>query len=157
MDQKIENQLNLALALTDGERERTGDLNTGFDRDTDTWELIIRYSGDIETAAGSLGVRLKLLSGGYALAYVREESIEEFARLTEVIYVEKPKKLFFGLEYGTAASCIDPLQTGSGGLSGAGTIVAVIDSGDCAKIMPFSGTTEKQGIPEVIGQSAESI
>lgn len=149
MEQKIENQLNLALALNENEREQTDDLNTGFDENTGVWELIIRYSGDIETAAASVGAGLKILSGGYALAYVRENRIEEFAGLAEVIYVEKPKKLYFGLDYGVSASCIDPLQTGgvgsagagiggltgtigadgSTGLTGAGTIVAVIDSG----------------------------
>lgn len=129
MDQKIENQLNLALSLSEEERAQTNDLNTGFDEDTRTWELIIRYCGDIETAAKSVGASLKILSGGYAIAYVKEERIEDFSRLMEVIYIEKPKKLFFELDYSVDISCIDSVQRGSRGLSGEGTIVAVIDSG----------------------------
>lgn len=129
MDQKIENQLNLALALTEEERLKTNDLNTGFDESTKTWELIIRYCGDIEAAAQSVGAGLKILSGGYALAYVNEERIEEFSRLMEVIYIEKPKKLFFELDYSADISCIDSVQRGADGLSGEGVIVAVIDSG----------------------------
>ena len=47
MDQKRDNELNLALMLPETERARTTNLNTGYDSIINEWELIIRYSGVI--------------------------------------------------------------------------------------------------------------
>lgn len=157
MDQKIENQLNLALGLTEEERSRTSDLNTGFDEKTRTWELIIRYCGDIEAAARSFGAELKILSGGYALAYVEESRIEEFSRLMEVIYIEKPKKLFYELDYSVDISCIDSVQRGAEGLSGEGVIVAVIDSGIDYAHPDFINEDGSTRIIEIFDEAADKI
>lgn len=157
MDQKIENQLNLALGLTEEERSRTNDLNTGFDEKTRTWELIIRYCGDIEAAARSFGAGLKILSGGYALAYVEESRIEEFSRLMEVIYIEKPKKLFYELDYSVDISCIDSVQRGAEGLSGEGVIVAVIDSGIDYAHPDFINEDGSTRIIEIFDEAADKI
>ena len=131
MEQKIEDQLNLALAMPENERIRTGDLNTGYMEADNSWELIVRYSGDIETAASGLVNSIKVLRGGYALVVVSQENIERFALLPQVIFVEKPKKLYFGLEYSRSVSCLDFQYVDYGNvpkLTGAGVIVAVIDS-----------------------------
>ena len=157
MDQKIENQLNLALGLTEEERSRTSDLNTGFDKETRKWELIIRYCGDIEAAAQSFGAELKILSGGYALAYVEESRIEEFSRLMEVIYIEKPKKLFYELDYSVDISCIDSVQRGTEGLSGEGVIVAVIDSGIDYAHPDFINEDGSTRIIEIFDEAADKV
>lgn len=157
MDQKIENQLNLALGLTEEERSRTSDLNTGFDEESRKWELIIRYCGDIEAAAQSFGAELKILSGGYALAYVEESRIEEFSRLMEVIYIEKPKKLFYELDYSVDISCIDSVQRGAEGLSGEGVIVAVIDSGIDYAHPDFINEDGSTRIIEIFDEAADKV
>lgn len=36
-DEKFENQLNLALDLSEEERERSKDLDAGYDKETDQW------------------------------------------------------------------------------------------------------------------------
>ena len=46
--QKIENLLNLALEATGEERAKSPELEVGFDSETKTWELIIKYSGDLK-------------------------------------------------------------------------------------------------------------
>ena len=46
--QKLENQLNLALDTPSSIREKTDNLNVGFISETDTWELIVRYEGNID-------------------------------------------------------------------------------------------------------------
>ena len=51
-DQKAENLLNLALSVPEEERSRTEELDVGYDRDTRTWELIVKYSGDLAGAVG---------------------------------------------------------------------------------------------------------
>lgn len=126
MNQKIENQLNLALSLTEDERKKTDDLDTGYDAVNNRWELIVKYNGDIE-AVRALGATVRVLEAGYALVNIGEGDIDRLAELPQIIYIEKPKKLFYQLDYSTAVSCIEAVW--ETGLSGRGTIVAVIDSG----------------------------
>ena len=42
---KLENMLNLALDATEAEREKSLNLDVGYDRQERTWELIVKYSG----------------------------------------------------------------------------------------------------------------
>ena len=46
-DQKRENLLNLSLSVSEEERMRSESLETGFDREERTWELIVKYFGDL--------------------------------------------------------------------------------------------------------------
>lgn len=127
MDQKIENQLNLAINIPENERARTQDLDTGYNMTENEWELIVKYNGNIETAAMNIADSLKILLGGYALVKIKQERIDELAALREVIYIEKPKKLYFELEYSGSVSCLDFQYTDSA-LDGSGVITAIIDS-----------------------------
>ena len=45
-NQKLENELNLALDASAQEREKSSGLETGYDPLEQTWELIVKYSGD---------------------------------------------------------------------------------------------------------------
>lgn len=69
------------------------------------------------------------LQNEYAIVTVREDRIEQLAALTEVEYIEKPKRLFFEVENGRRVSCIDAVQGSRFSLSGQGVLVGVIDSG----------------------------
>ena len=46
--QKLENLLNQALNATESERERSQELNVGYNPVDQVWELIIKYSGNLE-------------------------------------------------------------------------------------------------------------
>ena len=46
-NQKLETLLNLALETTNEEREKSDDLNAGYNEQEKTWELIVRYSGSL--------------------------------------------------------------------------------------------------------------
>lgn len=132
-DQKAENLLNLALQTPENERERTGELNVGYDEEARTWELIVKYHGDLagaisERFPGS-GVKLRELLGGFALLTVPERDVEAVIALEEIEYAEKPKRLYFAVNQARAASCLLSVQSGAQGLSGRGVLVAVIDSG----------------------------
>ena len=129
MNQKNENQLNLALFLPENVRENTGDLNTGFNKFDKEWELIIRYSGELSLEAAELATSIKELSGGFALVRILERNIDQLAGLSEVIFIEKPKKLYLELEYSVVAACITPIWNNPYNLTGKGVLVAVIDSG----------------------------
>ena len=127
-DQKIENMLNLALNATEEERARSLDLNVGFNKEDQVWDLIVRYHGDIlhlETPQ----IQIAELYAGYAIVTIPERMISEFALQPEIEYIEKPKRLFFSVNQGKTASCINPLQSGEKMLNGKGILVAVIDSG----------------------------
>ena len=127
-DQKLENLLNLALDATDAEREKSLNMNFGYDRQSRIWELIVRYHGDL-SGFGERTKEIILLSGGYAIIMAEESEIDWISSQPEIEYIEKPKRLFFSAAQGRSASCINPLQTGAFDLRGQGVLVAVIDSG----------------------------
>ena len=46
--QKVENLLNLALDATEEEREKSLQLDVGYNPIERSWELIIKYSGNLD-------------------------------------------------------------------------------------------------------------
>lgn len=133
-DQKIENLLNLALDATEEEREKSLELNVGYDTQEKKWDLIIKYAGNLD-ALRNLNVEVTELQGGYAILKASESEISQLASVKEIEYIEKPKRLFFAVDQGKTASCIDelqidpPLLDGEEALFGKGILIAVIDSG----------------------------
>ena len=77
-DQKIENLLNLAVDASPQEREKSPSLNVGYDTETQTWEVIIRYSGEIQ---GQLpeAWQVVTLSGGYAIVTLPQQDLDVLA------------------------------------------------------------------------------
>ena len=153
-NEKMENLLNLALDATQREREKSLELDVGYNRQERTWEVIVKYTGTAEQLKGLLAenfaedyerIRVTNLQNEYAILLLPETIVQAVAALEEIEYMEKPKSLFFAVAVGRRASCITPLQTGVvsgrenmpvGGaerrtddLTGEGCIVAVIDSG----------------------------
>ena len=128
MSQKIENILNLALEATPEERERSGELDVGYDPEEREWELIIKYSGRLESVR-SISSSVTELLNGYAVIVIREDRIEELAGFPEVEFIEKPKSLYFQTDVGRQVSCIDAVQTAPYNLSGRGVLVGIVDSG----------------------------
>lgn len=128
--QKAENLLNLALDTPNDERSQSQILDTGFDEKSGRWELIVRYSGDLKEILREYPqVESYSLFRGYAVLIVPQEDVERLIALPQIIYVEKPKRLYFSIAQGKSASCINPLQYGSENLTGKDVLVAVIDSG----------------------------
>lgn len=130
-DQKAENLLNLALSVPEETRERTEELNVGYDRVERTWEIIVKYHGNLESTLNEQfpGVSGTYLLSSFAILRVPERDVPGVIALPEIEYAEKPKRLFFALNRARAASCFLPVQTGTDGLTGKGVLVAVIDSG----------------------------
>lgn len=92
--QKLENLLNLALAATAQEKEKSRELSVGFSPETRTWELIVKYHGALEKLESAV-IHIEPLIFGYAIVTIREDFLDAFAALDEVEYIEKPKNLFF--------------------------------------------------------------
>lgn len=126
---KIDNQLNLALNTSNNVREQTVDLDTGYNRDFQTWELIIRYIGDLEPLATKYSMGYVMLMNQYAVITIREDQIHNLAAESQIIFIEMPKRLNYEVTSGISVSCINPVQTQQMNLTGRGVIVAIIDSG----------------------------
>lgn len=127
-EQKIDNLLNLAMDATPREREKSRNLNVGYQKETRLWEVIVKYSGQEEGLSGE-GISVVPLLGGYAVVTIPEREIDAFSRRIQVEFVEKPKRLYFATAQGKRASCITSVQIGREGLSGEGILVGAADSG----------------------------
>lgn len=126
---KIDNQLNLALNISNTVREQTLDLDTGFNREFQTWELIVRYIGNLDELAQRINFTYVILMNQYAVITIREDRIRELAQETNIIFIEMPKRLSYEVINGIAGSCITQLQIPPVNLTGKGVLVAIIDSG----------------------------
>ena len=138
--QKKENLLNLSLDATEAEREKSPALQMGYDQNTKRWELIIQYNGTVEKLQEQLPqAEIYPLSGGYAIVRLPESQVDDLAGLSQVEYIEKPKRLYFEVNRAIRDACIAPVQSGNqvsqnvygrdADLSGRGTLTAIIDSG----------------------------
>lgn len=128
MSQKAENLLNLALDATSEEREKSLELEVGYQPLDQEWDLIIKYSGNLE-AVREIASSVTELSNEYVILTVPESRIEQLTRVPQIEYIEKPKRLFFEAANGKRASCILPVQAAPLKLYGKGILTAVIDSG----------------------------
>lgn len=135
-NEKIENLLNLSIDTPENERLRSPALAIGFDASDNTWEVVIKYFGETDALIDAYpNWQVTSLLGGYAIVRLPEEELQILAELTQVEYIEKPKEIYFEVAQGREASCLLPVQSGRGAvgektnLTGAGVLVAVIDSG----------------------------
>ena len=162
--QKLEDILNLSLDSTMEEREKSLTLNVGFDEVEQTWELIVKFHGDLSGLNGGR-ISVEILLAGYAIVTIPESLIPALSALDEIEYVEKPRELLYNVYDAKRQSCFPPagdfsgegagafsfrqdavrdmlsepeyrngrrdgdFAFGSGGLTGAGCLVAVFDSG----------------------------
>lgn len=128
-NQKLEDQLSLALDTPAQMREKSDNLDTGYVPEENTWELIVKYNGNLDRLTG--GIRVEPLIAGYAIVTIPENLIGAFSRMEEIEFIEKPKKLYPQVTAGLGASCFYPLfQPVSGKvLSGQGVYMAILDSG----------------------------
>ena len=127
-DQKLENLLNLALDSTPEERMRSDNLGTGYDVADQTWEVIIKYTENLDNVR-QIAEEVTELFGGFAVVRIKEDALTLLTDIPQVTYVEKPKAVYFALQEAKAASCLTSVQGGANGLSGAGVLFACVDSG----------------------------
>lgn len=101
----------------------------------------MRYTGSLDGLRIRYPqIRIRELLNQYAVLIVPETLVDAVSQETVIEYLEKPKQLYFELQAGKAASCINAVQQGMNnpfGLFGKGTIVAVIDTGIRAESMEF--------------------
>ncbi len=138
--QKLANDLNLALDMGYERVAADSGLYTGYDSGSNTWELIVKYTGDIQSVAKRFGASAVVLLGGYAIVTMPQEYINEFADCAEVVYIEKPHRLFFSDRQALERSCVYYAWSEPYSLGGEGVLAAVIDSGIDWKNKDFRNT-----------------
>ena len=152
MNQKLENLLQLALQTQEETRARTGDLNVGFDEETRTWELIIKYHGNLE-GLEEAGILFEPLIAGYGILTVPEPLVETVAELEQIEYVEKPKRYFYQITNPVSDSCIVQVSGRDLSLTGKGVLLAVLDSGIDITLPEFRKTDGSTRIRYLLDQT----
>lgn len=92
--QKLENLLQLSLSVSNQRYFEQSGLSVGFKEANKTWELIVKYHGNLNQYTTS-DILIETLLAGYALVQIPTNLIDGFSDLEEVEYIEKPKLLFF--------------------------------------------------------------
>lgn len=147
MNEKQDNQLNMALELSPEQLSKSRELSAGFNTADNSWDLIVKYQGSLDRVR-EMGAAVKELSNGYAILKVPEILVDTVSNLEEIIFVEKPKSLEFSVLNGKRVSCVNQVQIpgfsagtqesegflysvieGAGGLFGEGVIIGIADSG----------------------------
>jgi subtilisin family serine protease len=126
---KAEDALNLALDVSETTREKSLDLGVGYSPATNTWELIVKYSGSLDRIREELNIPIVELLNEYAIVIIPENLINTLAEFEEIEFIEKPRQISFEVNLGRLVSCINPVQTGVYNLFGEGVYVGIIDSG----------------------------
>ena len=129
-NQKIEPSLRAAMQATTEELEKSGDLATGFSETENLWEVIILYSGTADALQQTFpNYRITFLLNNYAILLLPEDAIDALADSPQVIYIERPRRLFFEDLPAIRSSCITAIQEAPLSLTGKGVLLSIIDSG----------------------------
>lgn len=118
MNQKIENLLNVSLDATREELESSESLSTGFNWRDNTWEIIVWYTGNLENIKANYNVYVRELLFNYAIIVTDKATIELISQEPQIVYVEKPKSLYFQLERAKSAACASNVRVGQPGAYG---------------------------------------
>lgn len=118
MNQKIENLLNVSLDATREELESSESLSTGFNWRDNTWEIIVRYTGNLENIKANYNVYVRELLFNYAIIVTDKATIGLISQEPQIVYVEKPKSLYFQLERAKSAACASNVRVGQPGAYG---------------------------------------
>ena len=142
MEQKRENLFNLALETPEQERERTENLNVGFDPAVRSWEMIVKFHGNLQAAVEELKVSLtedarelikvEILIAGYAILTVPETLVDTVTALEEIEYAEMPKRFYYSAVTGfdpADSACFAAVTQGPPFLTGRGGLLLIADSG----------------------------
>lgn len=92
---KRENLLNLALDATEEERLQSLNLNVGYQEETDTWEVIVKYTGSLRKLEEIFpDIEVTELSNEYAVIRLPEALMDAVTDRTEIEYMENQRGSF---------------------------------------------------------------
>jgi minor extracellular serine protease Vpr len=93
-------------------------------------EVIVKHAGNLDALTRDLGADVEYMGSGYAIVTLPYPLIPQLYNYREVEYVERSKNLIWLMRESLRVACIDRVHLPETfGLSGAGVLVAIIDSG----------------------------
>lgn len=134
-NQKMDSAFEFALQMPDDEAQ------TGTSEE-DRWRVIVKYYGNISDILSKIrGAEFTELFNNYAVVNVPASELDALADTQGIIYIEKPREVYFNVNNGRQASCINSVQgttdtvtgtntTGMPELTGKGVLAGIIDSGE---------------------------
>lgn len=152
---KLGTELNLALETPQDERRKSIDLDVGYNAAFDQWELIVRHTGSLEAISSEVGFSYISLLGSFAVITIKSELIERLTKYPSIIFIDKPKNIYisninqFNMAPSYQADISRQTLLENQSFTGAGVLVAVIDSGIDYMHPAFidkSGNTKLAGI-----------
>ena len=126
---KIGAELMLAISVPEEVREKSLDLNVGYNDIFNEWELIIRYTGNVDNIRDELNISIEELLGGYGIVRIPRYLISPLSEYPQIDYIEKPKSLLLSAMNGVNASCVARVRLPDYDLTGRGVLVSCLDSG----------------------------
>lgn len=110
--------------------EQISGVESAYNPGTGTWEVIVKYNGDLGKIESELGAEIERLGSGIAIVTLKDEQISDLLGYREIEYIELPKNLALMQDQNLRISCISPVQhMQGGGLTGKGTLIGIMDSG----------------------------
>lgn len=106
MEQKLDSELSLSLALSEEERMKNPVLRSGYEPATQLWTLILLYQGSLSEIQETLSLTVVPLLGNYAIIKIPAEQIPALLLYPQVLYLELPRPLYEDEITGISASCL---------------------------------------------------
>jgi hypothetical protein len=91
---KLSPELKLTESMTEGEIVNADILNDGYSEQLDEWKLIIKFTGSLKELADRYDIRTAELGFGFALISVKRDILVRLENDANVLYVDKPKRLY---------------------------------------------------------------
>ncbi len=161
MNPRIENLLQISADTSEDIRKQIPDMEAGFDASDRTWEVIVKSAGSLERIKNIYtNAAYTQLLCGYWIVRTTIDNIEALAAEPEIIFIEKPKALYFELYEAKSEACVNLAkapQTPYGGVTGKGVLVAVIDSGIDIGSSEFTDDSGKTRIKTLWDQTTEAV
>lgn len=136
--EKLDTSLQIALEALQEGMNTNRDLLYGYDPESESFRVIIKYNGDIKKIEEWYpDTKVVLLFNQYAIVTTNARYLTEIARMPETEYMEKPKKLYYNLDFSKEISCISRVQKqntlgnsiSGRNLTGNGVYIGIVDSG----------------------------
>lgn len=159
MNPRIENLLQISADTSEDIRQQIPDMDAGFDDSDRTWEIIIKTAGSLDRIRSIyINADFTELLCGYWIVRTTIDNIEALATEPEIIFIEKPKALYFELYAAKSEACVNlakAAETPYGGVTGKGVLVAVIDSGIDIRSSEFLNAAGKTRIKALWDQTTD--
>ena len=110
--EKISPQLSAALLSTPYELGKEGGLPSGYLPESDSWEVIVKYVGDIEKIKEKYpSVLITKLLGNYAVLVIEKSLVNTVLCAMKSYIMEKPKQFNYDVYEARRPRCITPVHT----------------------------------------------